>query len=483
MTSKGKILLIDDEPDIVDLIKHILVKEGYEVSEAYKGGEGLIKASSNNPDLVLVDIRLPDMDGNKLLKRIKENNPNQAVIMITAYADVDNAITSLKFGADDFIKKPFKNAHLVHIVNKSFEKKQILKEKKDLEKKYKRLVRDKHLRPKEKTVLYSLAKYPGLSDKEISKKIKMPRTTLTGIKNKLRKKNMYQRINTPNYLTLGFELLSAVTLEVNPASSHNLDVGKKLDIMGEDCLIYSQITDLEGFMVYMLRDYTQYKKHVEPRLNDLSYGNHLKSMHCCHFPLKISQITRFMDFSQAIRTLFNIKDDKAVMDSFMDDVKESRISNTEVKLIKALASNPEQSDAQIAERVSLSRARVSQIKKKLTEKGILKSMIYPKLGNIGAGLITVLCGDLKPNCAAQDLRRLREYIKSEPSSVFSISSDTEFLSINVLKDYEHYRSVHERIDDVGGKKENIVKNIKTTLLSVENIKSGRVDLASPLHNL
>ena len=64
-----------------------------------------------------MDINLPGIDGNEALRRIRKINPLQCVIMLTAFATVDNAIQALKEGASDFVKKPFENEHLIHIVN------------------------------------------------------------------------------------------------------------------------------------------------------------------------------------------------------------------------------------------------------------------------------------------------------------------------------------------------------------------------------
>jgi len=87
----------------------------------------------------LMDINLPGIDGTEALRRIRRMNPIQSVIMLTAFATVENAIRALKEGATDFIKKPFENEHLIHIVNQSLEKYHTLKEKEKLEDEVRRL--------------------------------------------------------------------------------------------------------------------------------------------------------------------------------------------------------------------------------------------------------------------------------------------------------------------------------------------------------
>jgi two-component system cell cycle response regulator len=136
---RAKILIIDDIPDTVDIVQKLFKSEGHEVYTAFTGEEGIRKANQIKPDVILLDINLPGIDGNMALRKIKRENPDQSVVMLTAYATVDNAIRALKEGASDFVKKPFEMDHLVHIVNRCFEKCRILREKQHLEKEVRRL--------------------------------------------------------------------------------------------------------------------------------------------------------------------------------------------------------------------------------------------------------------------------------------------------------------------------------------------------------
>lgn len=136
---KGKALIVDDAPDTREIIQKLLSYEGYEVITASTGEEGVEKTEAEKPDVILMDINLPGIDGSEALRRIRGINPIQCVIMLTAYATLDNAIQALKEGASDFIKKPFENEHLVHIVNQTLEKYLTLKEKEKLEEEVRRL--------------------------------------------------------------------------------------------------------------------------------------------------------------------------------------------------------------------------------------------------------------------------------------------------------------------------------------------------------
>ena len=137
--TKGKVLIVDDAPDTLQIIEKLLNFEGYDVITAPTGEEGVKKVKEEKPDVVLMDINLPGIDGTEALRRVRKINPLQCVVMLTAFATLDNAILALKEGASDFIKKPFENEHLIHIVNQSLEKYRTSIEKQKLEEEIQRL--------------------------------------------------------------------------------------------------------------------------------------------------------------------------------------------------------------------------------------------------------------------------------------------------------------------------------------------------------
>jgi signal transduction histidine kinase len=103
---ENKILLVDDEPDIREVLNLSLSDLGYHVFEAENGESALSKFKEVRPPIVLTDIKMPNMDGIELLQKVKHENPDTEVIMITGHGDMDLAIKSLKYEATDFIAKP-----------------------------------------------------------------------------------------------------------------------------------------------------------------------------------------------------------------------------------------------------------------------------------------------------------------------------------------------------------------------------------------
>ena len=111
-----KILIVDDEKNIVDIIAFNLKKEGYTVITAADGEEGVQKAMEENPDLILLDIMMPKMDGYEVCKKIREKK-NTPIIMLTARAEELDKVLGLELGADDYVTKPFTPLELMARVN------------------------------------------------------------------------------------------------------------------------------------------------------------------------------------------------------------------------------------------------------------------------------------------------------------------------------------------------------------------------------
>lgn len=107
-----KILVIDDEEPTVQLIGMLLERRGFEVIKAYRAEEGLRKAYRHQPDLVLLDIMMPDMDGWEVCKRMREMS-DVPIIFLTARGEVRDVVRGLEMGADDYVIKPYDNDELV----------------------------------------------------------------------------------------------------------------------------------------------------------------------------------------------------------------------------------------------------------------------------------------------------------------------------------------------------------------------------------
>lgn len=108
-----KVLIVEDEQNIVDILSFNLSRDGYDTLEAYDGPTGLQLALEQNPDLVLLDLMLPGMDGFDVCKKIRESGSAIPIIMLTAREEETDKVLGLELGADDYITKPFSMRELL----------------------------------------------------------------------------------------------------------------------------------------------------------------------------------------------------------------------------------------------------------------------------------------------------------------------------------------------------------------------------------
>jgi DNA-binding NtrC family response regulator len=131
---KRSILIVDDEPDMLGLLKRSLDPDlGCRVITAASAEEALKQLAESAFDLVLADIRMPGMDGLELLEIVKRKNPDQTVVMMTAFGEIDTAVGAIRSGAYDFITKPFEHDALVLRLEKALERSTLIRENQRLQ--------------------------------------------------------------------------------------------------------------------------------------------------------------------------------------------------------------------------------------------------------------------------------------------------------------------------------------------------------------
>src|SRR3954469_13212829 len=126
--AKQRILVVDDEANARAALRTILSEEGYEISEAGDGEEGLARIEGWGPDLVLADGRMPRMDGLALLRKAKETGAEASFIMMTAFASIETAVEAVKAGAENYLVKPLDVSAVLVFIAKALEKRHLVRE-------------------------------------------------------------------------------------------------------------------------------------------------------------------------------------------------------------------------------------------------------------------------------------------------------------------------------------------------------------------
>lgn len=118
MQEKKRVLIVDDDKDIVSIVKAILSGRGWDIEAAYSGQEALEAVTSQKPDIILLDIMMPEMNGIEVLKRLKKIDADARIIMITAFGDVESYLDSMELGAYEYINKPFETDELLEMIDR-----------------------------------------------------------------------------------------------------------------------------------------------------------------------------------------------------------------------------------------------------------------------------------------------------------------------------------------------------------------------------
>ena len=125
MSSRGRILVVDDEANARTALAELLRDEGYQVETAADGFKALPKLDEFDPELVLTDLKMPGLDGLGLMKKAREKDPEQVVVMMTAYGAIDTAVSAMREGAADYLTKPINFEELVLVIDRALERRRL----------------------------------------------------------------------------------------------------------------------------------------------------------------------------------------------------------------------------------------------------------------------------------------------------------------------------------------------------------------------
>ena len=134
---KPRILLVDDDKNTADGLKKILLQDGYDTGCTYTGNEALDLIEAEHFDIVITDMKLPDISGFSIIEKVKKENIDIAVVMITAFSSIQTAIDAMKKGADDYLTKPVNIEELELILKKILERRLLILQNKELKQKLK----------------------------------------------------------------------------------------------------------------------------------------------------------------------------------------------------------------------------------------------------------------------------------------------------------------------------------------------------------
>jgi len=130
--SKPRVLVVDDEPNICDLLDELLSRQGYAIETCLNGQDALDKIRDGGYDMVISDLKMPGINGIELIRTVKSESPDTATVLVTGYATVETAVEALRFGADDYVTKPFNIEELRKVVSRGLETRRLRRQNYEL---------------------------------------------------------------------------------------------------------------------------------------------------------------------------------------------------------------------------------------------------------------------------------------------------------------------------------------------------------------
>ena len=311
---------------------------------------------------------------------------------------------------------------------------------KKLELKIKKLEKNKtKLTDKEKIVLWGLTRYPDYSDLELGKKLKMNRSTITSIKNRLKSKKLYSVENIPSLNALGAEL-TTIGYGLFEIYSRQRDKFNKKIAKAVSPVILLE-TNNRLIWLNSSKNMIDFENNVRKNITLVNEQKTLNRLNLIHFFHGLSDTDEHFDFSNLLKDSFEIKikDDK---DEFKNP-KKIDLNKNEKRVLLALLEYPECSAYDLSFKLDLTTATIARIKKKLIKERVVRTSINPNINQLGFE-ITVLIHLKHPFGVKKDY--IKSALKNSPHTVFFIGSNNESIAVTVFHNLNQYNEFIEKIN-------------------------------------
>ena len=305
-----------------------------------------------------------------------------------------------------------------------------------------KMMKKQELTKKEKLMLYGLAKYPQLTDKELSNKLNLKHSTITSIRHRLKESEYFRKLIIPKLQSLGCEMLVVIYTHFSPL----IPLIERIEITGKTIEVFDEIffsvgEQDKGFSLSLSKDYATIGRINDIRTQTFGGRGLLEEEYpnTVVFPFEISKIYRFFDFSPLMRSSFKLDLEAENEFEIVDFVStEEVLSDTEKNVYCMLVSYPELSDSDVGRELGVSRHTVSRLRRKFEEKNLMSEKILPNFVKLGFEILAFYHIQFDPrNPPNIDDDEAASLISD--STVFFASRRFESVMISIYKNYEDYK--------------------------------------------
>jgi PAS domain S-box-containing protein len=301
------------------------------------------------------------------------------------------------------------------------------------------------LTSKEKLVFYGLCAYPSLNDLELSEKLKLKRSTITAIRNRLRKDSWFSPTNIPNFYALGCESVSVMHCNFNTSLKERRDLGLADEISKMPEIIFSNESDDDSVCIFASKKFVDLQKFLSSSLlmkKDILKGD-LKHF---SFFFELNLVNQF-NFARLLGKLFELKVKDVPISKLTNPKSVADLNHNEKRVLLASIQYPELSIAELSRKIWLSKPTISKIKSELLENNFFYPLIIPELRKLSLGLAAMMSLKFDQKFMKKVHMLESEIEKSDFHSVCRIVGDKEITSLMFFKNREEFEKELIKITD------------------------------------
>ncbi len=330
----------------------------------------------------------------------------------------------------------------------------------------------------ERLVLYGMVRYPLLNDRQLSVKTKLKMTTVTAIKNRLKKTKYYSTIRVPVLKHLGTEIFSVMHTKFNPIIPEK-EIIEKISLLCSYApeFTYGVYDSGDGFGFAFARNYTDmvdaietmskgarakgYIENVTPPLKDFYY-----------FPLKNSILYNYFDFAPLLSRDFGLKfgDEPDILTPTLPTPKEVSLTNIERRVLYGLVNYPGYPDSNISDNISVTRQVISKLKKSFEDDGLIKTLKVPNFKMFGYEILALVKINHNPITSPENRENSLRKIMSEIPHIMVISSTLGSMMLCLFKDFQEFQMVRNKVKTIYKQDDFLLGEPTINLFSINNLK-------------
>ncbi len=344
------------------------------------------------------------------------------------------------------------------------------------------------LTKKEKLVFYNLVKFPDLNDNELAERIEIKRSTVTAIRNRLKKDGFYSTVVVPNLPALGCRLLGVSYGKYNPLTprAERMKASTFEEKLKQPELVFARSTDTEFINLYVAEHLADIRKVQDKSYVDYEAHGFIEEFNVVYYPFELSSITSMFNFGPLLKRLFGITEDNGedYKGSFWSTGKDNvDLTTIEKAVLDALVKYPEATVIELSKKTGKSRGTISKIRKEMMSSSLIRVINIPSLEKLGCELLSFLYTRFSPKCPFEVRKQRSEKMMEIYYPILKVSGDIESIAICVMKNYTEYTNIHNSILTLYKDSDYIVGNLYTLLFPILQTKLNKLDFYPITHKM